>query len=140
MSFFTVDRLSAGYGGAPVLRELSLSVEEGEITGLLGVNGCGKTTLIRAVCGQMPHRGTCILNGQRLEGLPPRALARRCAYLPQRGSIVLDLSVLDVVLMGCNPWLGLLEQPDEKMREHARQALRRVGLAGREHDNYLALS
>lgn len=140
MSFFTVSALSAGYGGCDVLRDISFAVEQGTVTGLLGVNGCGKTTLLRAVCGQLPHRGTCILDGQTLEGLPPRALARLCGYLPQRGSIAIDISALDVVLMGFNPCLGVLEQPNQKMRARARTALRQVGLEGRAGDSYLALS
>lgn len=140
MSFFEVDRLSAGYGGKIVVQDISFSLEEGTVTGLLGANGSGKSTLLKAVCGILPHEGGCRLQGHSLEGLSPRQLARRCSYIPQRSGIAIDISVLDVVLMGFNPQLGLLERPGGAMIRQARQALAQVGLAGREEDNYLTLS
>lgn len=140
MSFFTVDRLSAGYGGRPVFEEVSLTLERGCIMGILGANGSGKTTLLKALCGILPHDGTCSLDGTALEGLSPRQLARRCGYIPQRSGISIDIPALDVVLMGFNSTLGLLERPTRAMVESAAEALVRVGLAGKENTNYLHLS
>lgn len=138
--FFSVSHLQAGYGSRPVVQDVSFSVGAGELLGVLGANGCGKTTLLKAVCGILPHRGSCQLDGRPLEPMTPRQLARHCSYIPQRSGISIDISVLDVVLMGFNPWLGLLERPTAEMRDKARRALARVGLAGREQDNYLHLS
>ena len=140
MSFFKADRLSAGYGGKPVIEDISFSLEAGTVTGLLGANGSGKSTLLKAVCGILPHEGVCRLQDQPLEGLSPRQLARRCGYIPQRSGISIDISALDVVLMGFNPRLGLLERPGGAIIRQARQALARVGLEDREEDNYQALS
>lgn len=140
MSFFTVEALAAGYGRRRILQEVSFGAEAGQMVGVLGANGSGKTTLLKAVCGILPHAGACTLDGRRLEGLSPRQLARRCSYIPQRSGISIDLSVLEVVLMGFNPQLALLEQPTPAMREQARAALARAGLAGREEENYLHLS
>lgn len=140
MSFLSVQALAAGYGGRQVLKGVSLEAEAGQLVGVLGANGSGKTTLLKAVCGILPHTGTCTLDGLGLEGLPPRQLARRCSYIPQRSGIAIDLSALEVVLMGFNPRLGLLERPTPAMRAEARAALARVGLAGREEENYLHLS
>ena len=140
MSFFSAGGLSAGYGGRTVLHELSLTLEEGSLTGLLGRNGSGKSTLLKTLCGILPHRGSCQLQGQRLEGLSPRALARLCGYIPQRSGISIDIPALEVVLMGFHPRLGLLERPGPVMERTARQALARVGLAEREEDSYLTLS
>ena len=81
-----------------------------------------------------------MLDGTALEGLSARKLAQLCSYIPQRSGIAIDISALDVVLMGCNPRLGLLEQPNASMREEARQMLALVGLSGREEENYLHLS
>lgn len=138
--FFSVSHLQAGYGSRPVVQDVSFSVGAGELLGVLGANGCGKTTLLKAVCGILPHQGSCQLDGRPLEPMTPRQLARHCSYIPQRSGISIDISVLDVVLMGFNPWLGLLERPTAEMRDKARRALARVGLAGREQDNYLHLS
>ena len=140
MSLFSAVNISAGYGGKNIVQNLSFSVEKGLLTGILGANGSGKTTLLKAICSILPHSGECCLNGKRLENLSARQLARCCSYIPQRSGISIDISALDVVLMGFNPWLGLLERPDSAMRFAARQALEQVGLAGRENINYLHLS
>ena len=140
MSFFEVRQLSAGYGAKPVVRDVSFSLQPGTITGILGSNGSGKSTLLKAICGILPHEGSCVLQGRPLEGLPPRELARLCRYVPQRSGVSIDISVLDVVLMGFNPRLSLLERPGGAMRQEARQALAWVGLGGREEDNYQKLS
>lgn len=140
MSFFSVTDLTAGYGGKPVIDRISFELEAGCLLGLLGANGSGKTTLLKSICGILPHRGSCVLEGSVLEQLSPRELAGRCSYVPQRSGISIDLSVLDVVLMGFNPRLGLLEYPSGDMKERARKALARVALRGREEENYLHLS
>ena len=76
MSFFSVSNLSAGYGPSKVVRELSFCAQRSELVGILGANGCGKTTLLKAVCGILPHTGTCSLHGTRLDGLSARQIAR----------------------------------------------------------------
>jgi iron complex transport system ATP-binding protein len=140
MSFFEIKDLSVSYGKKKILENLSLSVEKGSLNGILGENGCGKTTALKAICGILPHDGTCMLDGVRLEGLSPRKIAQKCSYIPQRSGISIDLSALEVVLMGLNPHLRLLEQPNGAMQQKAVDILTTVGLAGREHDNFLLLS
>ena len=140
MSLLEVRGLSAGYGGRQVVRSASFAAEAGELTGLLGANGSGKTTLLKALCGILPHAGSCFVAGQRLEGLGPRQLARVCGYIPQRSGIGVDLTAREVVLMGSNPRLGLLERPSAAMRAEADRALAAAGLAGREEENYQTFS
>ena len=140
MSFFTVQDLSAGYGGRTILHDISFTLGSGMLLGVLGENGSGKTTLLKAICGILPHTGTCELDGAAFEGLSARRIARYASYIPQRSGISIDISVLDVVLMGFTPRLGLLEHPSAAMRAAARDMLETVGLGGREHENYLHLS
>lgn len=140
MNFFSVNNLTAGYGKKPIVENLSFSLDSGNLLGIIGANGSGKTTLLKAVCGILPHSGSCILEETMLESLTPRQLARPCSYIPQRSGISLDISVLDVVLMGFNPWLGLLEHPTASMKEKAVKALVLAGLEGKEELNYLTLS
>ena len=140
MSFLEVRSLCAGYGKTQILHQLSFTLEAGQMLGILGANGCGKTTLLKSICGIVPSRGECILEGVNLSSLPPRALAKKCSYIPQRSGIGLDICALDVVLTGFNPRLGLLEYPSASMREAAKQALADAGLAGLEEKNYQTMS
>ena len=140
MSWTQVEGLCVGYRGRRVLEDVSFALEPGGITALLGANGSGKTTLLKAMCGILPHQGVCTVAGQVLEGLSPRRLAQICGYIPQRSGIALDISLLDVVLMGFNPSLSLLQRPSRGMRRQAVDALERVGLAYRAQESYRRLS
>jgi ABC-type Fe3+/spermidine/putrescine transport system ATPase subunit len=70
--FLDVDSVTVGYGGAPVLKGVSLEVDEGEFVALLGSSGCGKTTLLRTLAGfAMPSSGTVRVRGREITRLPP---------------------------------------------------------------------
>ena len=140
MSYLSVNAVTAGYGKQNVIEGISFDLESGCLMGIIGANGSGKTTLLKALCGILPHGGTCSLEGSVLESLSARQIARLVSYIPQRSGIAIDISALDVVLMGFNPHLGLLEHPTRKMKEAAMQALAQVGLAGKEETNYPHLS
>ena len=91
-------------GGTRVLHGVSLAVGAGEVVGLLGPNGSGKSTLLRAAYGvARPTRGSVRTAGLDVVGARPRELARRCAVLTQDHAVDLELSVLDVVLLGRIP-------------------------------------
>lgn len=140
MSLFELHGLTAGYGNRDVIHSLSFTLEAGTINGILGANGCGKTTALKAICGILPHSGSCHLDGVCLESLTARQMAQLCSYIPQKSGISISMSALEVVLMGFNPRLGLLQRPNENMRRRAMQALSDVGLPGREDDDFTALS
>lgn len=140
MSFLQIQNLSASYGTRQILDDISFSAEKGALTGLLGANGCGKTTLIKSVCGLLRHSGSCTLDGQVLESLSEKQLARLCSYIPQRSGISIDLTLMDVVLMGFNPHLGLLDRANSAMKKQALNALRTVDLEARANESYLTLS
>jgi iron complex transport system ATP-binding protein len=80
------------------------------------------------------------LDGICLEKLSSRQTAKICSYIPQRSGISIEISALDVVLMGFNPKLGILDHPNSEMKKRAAEALASVGLAGRENDDFLTLS
>jgi branched-chain amino acid transport system ATP-binding protein len=72
-----VEQLTAGYGGAPAVRDLSLSVAPGEVVALLGPNGAGKTTTLRVISRLLaPMSGTLRFDGGDVGGLSPQAIAR----------------------------------------------------------------
>src|SRR5690349_18634486 len=65
-----LERVTAGYGGAPVLEDVSLSIETGECVAVWGRNGAGKTTLLRAISGLIrPSSGTITIDGVRIDAL-----------------------------------------------------------------------
>lgn len=135
-----VEHLCAGYGGGDVIHDVSFSLWRGEICVLLGGNGSGKTTLLRAVCTLLPSKGERILGGQPLSALSRRERARHMGYLAQGGRMTLELPVLDVVLMGVNPQLGLLESPGVSHRRRAMETLEWVGMAHLAHQPFQNLS
>ncbi|MDR0881059.1 MAG: ABC transporter ATP-binding protein [Candidatus Adiutrix sp.] len=124
----------------PVLRGLSLRIETGEVVNILGPNGCGKTTLLRAMLGFLPTPpGTVFIGGAEIHTLKRRDLARRLAYVPQIHGGVFNYSVLEVVLMGrtaLSPWLGF-SPVDQDRALAALNKVRIARLAGRP---YLQLS
>jgi branched-chain amino acid transport system ATP-binding protein len=96
-----VDRLTTGYGRTVVLRELSLSVPEGEVTALLGSNGAGKTTLLRAICGFLPAtKGTVRVLGEDVTRLAPhRRFASGLCHIPEGRGIFRSLTVRENLAM-----------------------------------------
>jgi len=117
----SADGLSAGYGGAPVLRDVSFAVSRGQRVGVLGPNGGGKTTLFRALLGELePLAGTIVAPS-------------RCGVVPQteRSRLDFPVSALDVALMGAICTLAWWRRPGRRERELAREALGAVGLADR---------
>jgi iron complex transport system ATP-binding protein len=123
------------HAGAPaaLFDGLSLSIAGGSFVGLIGPNGSGKTTLLRLLAGLLrPDAGEIFLEGRPVEALPPRARARRVAVVVPESPLLFNFSVLEVVLMGRAPHLGLLGLERAEDFAVARAALRDVDLAGRE--------
>jgi urea transport system ATP-binding protein len=93
------------YGAAQALRAITLSVESGKVTCVLGRNGVGKTSLLRAIAGQHPvAQGDILLNGQSITALPPSQRARLgIAYVPQGREIFPLLTVSENLETGFAP-------------------------------------
>jgi branched-chain amino acid transport system ATP-binding protein len=98
----TVRELDAGYGPVQVLRGLSLAVAPGEVLCLMGRNGAGKSTALKAIMGLVPPRaGTVTLDGHRLDGLPAHAIPRRgIGYVPQGRRLFAELTVAENLEIG----------------------------------------
>jgi len=101
-SLLAVERVSAGYDGALVLRDVTLEVRPSEFVALLGPSGAGKTTLLRAVTGLLPIRdGAIRLAATRLDGLPPyRIAALGVTAIPEGRRLFDDLSVRENLALG----------------------------------------
>ena len=97
--------LSAGYGRARVLFEVSLRAGDGELVALLGANGAGKSTTLKAIMGLVPPQaGEVVLDGKNLAGLEPYEIARRgLGYVPEDRRIFTDLTVSENLQVGRQP-------------------------------------
>lgn len=139
-AFFRTENISTSYGDREVIREISFSMEIHSLTGLIGANGCGKTTLLKSIAGRLKHKGNAYLNGECLESLQVRELAKRISYIPQKSGIDISIPVIDVVMMGFNPELSLLEQPSSMQKRKAEEAIEAVGLSKYINTDFLKLS
>lgn len=100
-----VDDICFSYNSHPVLADVSFALGAGEILAVLGVNGAGKSTLLQCLNRLLrPGRGRVLVDGEALEGLPLKAVARRMGYVPQRHPQT-DLTVFESVLLGRKPHL-----------------------------------
>lgn len=97
-----IANLNAGYDGTPILREVEFTVDDGEIVGIVGRNGVGKTTLLKSIMGLLePETGRIQYNGEELTGRSPDEHAKRSiGYVPQGRDVFPDLSVEENLLIG----------------------------------------
>lgn len=141
MNLLKVENVRCGYHHREIVHGASLEVAPGEFCALLGLNGCGKTTLIKAICGLLPtHEGKCLVDNVDCTKFNERQRALQMAYIPQRGSLISGKTVLEVVLMGFNARLHLLDSPGKVHKQKAREALVRLGMEHLADRDYAQLS
>jgi branched-chain amino acid transport system ATP-binding protein len=104
-----VDRLSVGYGDLPVVVDLDLHVDAGEVVALLGANGAGKSTTILALAGALPSTGDITFDGSPLRGPVHRRARRGIAVIPEGRSIFMGLTTERNLLLGRGPTDAALE-------------------------------
>ncbi|EQD76408.1 iron compound ABC transporter ATP binding protein [mine drainage metagenome] len=138
----TVAGLTLETPTARICDQLAFRVSVGEVWGILGPNGIGKSTLLKTLAGLLPapHAASIHLFGQPLEQGSRRQRARRMAILLQENDLNLPLSVLETVLLGRHPHLGLLGRPHFGDLRRALAALRITGLESRRDNPAHALS
>ncbi len=98
----SVQGLTAGYGGPPIIDQVSLTARRGAITAIVGPNGAGKSTLLKAVAGLIrPTAGRVFVEGKDVTGQPAETLIRRgIAYVPQVENVFPDLTIRENLDMG----------------------------------------
>ncbi len=113
-----------GYGRKVVLKDLTFQVSPGEMVGLIGPNGCGKSTIIRALSRVIsPISGRIFLDGKDVTKIPRRDLACLLGVVPQMPILPSAFTAFEIVLMGRNPHLGLFQYEGPKDMDIAWQAM-----------------
>ncbi len=118
------------YGmGRTLYKNLSFSVEAGETLTILGPNGVGKTTLLKCITNIYQWKqGSTYLDGKPLHDMQAVQVWKNIGYVPQSNGVVFSYSVMDMVLMGRAPYLGIFSVPAEKDRVIAEKSLAIVGI------------
>lgn len=126
---FELRHASVGYDGTPILRDISFTAQDGQITALVGTNGCGKTTLLKAIARQLPLlNGQILLQGRPIQSFDRKEFARAAAFMPQVRNIP-EISVRGLVSHGRFPYLGLSRQMTTRDRAAVEQAMEAAGVA-----------
>jgi iron complex transport system ATP-binding protein len=143
----TADRVSYSYPRRThaeqvcAVRDVSVTIERGSLTGLLGPNGCGKTTLLKLLAGVLtPDTGTVMLDGHSLNKLTQRSIARRIAVVPQETHPTFEYTVLEMALMGRHAHLGAFQLEGPADLEIANDALAATETAHLADRSYTTLS
>ncbi len=128
-----MDAVTLGYGRTAILRDLSFTIAAGDFIGLVGPNGCGKTTVLRALLGLIqPRTGRITFHDPDV----------RIGYVPQQKTLEdgWPLRALDVVAMGLYDRIGILERPTDEHRATAAGALETVGMKAAAEKQFKSLS
>lgn len=131
------NNLSVHLAGKLIVDALSLEATAGRLTAIVGPNGSGKTTTMKAIAGEIASTGELTLNGRDMRGLAPWQLATRRAVLPQATTIAFPFTVREIVRMGLSTGPN---RHAERAEAIAAQALSAVDLTGFEGRFYQELS
>lgn len=126
---FELQQVSVGYDHLPLLQDVSFTVQGGQLTTLVGTNGCGKTTLLKAIARQLPLLGGQVqLQGRSIQSYDRKEFARTAAFMPQVRNIP-EITVRGLVSHGRFPYLGLSRQMTTKDKEAVQAAMEATGVA-----------
>ena len=126
-----VKDVSYAVGAKEILKGVSLTLEPGDLLGIVGPNGAGKSTLLKTIVRILkPTSGEIRLSGIEINDIPARQLAKEIAFVPQDTDFSFPFSVLDVVLMGRAPYISRLSLESSRDYETVTECLTVVDMDG----------
>nr|WP_321266400.1 ABC transporter ATP-binding protein [uncultured Sulfurimonas sp.] len=123
-----VKDLHFSYKNHKVLSGINFELRKGEVVSLLGINGCGKSTLIKLILKLIDTDANIKIDAKDLNSYSHKDLANKIAYIPQYNNTLFNYQVLDMVLMARVSKLGFFAQPSKKDYEVAMNALEKIGM------------
>ena len=121
--------ITVGYGDKVILKNLDISIPDGEFTVIVGPNACGKSTLLRALARMLPtSTGSITLDNTPINNIPPKDVARRLSLLPQSPHAPDGIIVEDLIARGRYPHQGILRQWSTTDQHAVEQAMSRANV------------
>ena len=112
-----------------IFSDVSFGIDKGEVISILGTNGAGKSTLLNCMANlYRPIRGEILIDGRNLRDMRSKEVAKYIGYVPQVHNPAYAYSVLDFVVMGRTPYIGMFQTPKEGDYSAAEEALRCIGI------------
>lgn len=125
-----INDLKLGYDEKIILDSINLDIEKGKITALIGSNGCGKSTLIKAIARILaPKDGTILMEDKNILKMPSKEVSKLLAMLPQNSNAPEDLTIYDLVKQGRYPYHNLLSFWSKKDETIVLEAIKKMGLS-----------
>lgn len=138
---YHIEHLSFSYGRRQVLNKMTLTVEPGHFYGILGPNGCGKTTFLDIlVRHRKAESGTVMFDGSSLDRISPKQLSRKVALVPQSTSLPFPYTVGELVMMGRHPYIGRFSSPGRQDHDAVAQAMADADMTDHRHQPVTELS
>ncbi|MGW3267674.1 ABC transporter ATP-binding protein [Streptomyces sp. NPDC001056] len=130
MNRLSAEHVTLAYDRRVIAEQLSVQIPDHSFTVIVGPNACGKSTLLRALSRMLkPSRGKVLLDGQAIQSLPAKQVARTLGLLPQSAVAPEGITVADLVGRGRYPHQGLLRQWSAEDERVVQEAMRRTGVA-----------
>jgi iron complex transport system ATP-binding protein len=141
MAFIDVKKIAFSYGIKNIFKDISFSIDKGEVFCLLGPNGCGKSTLLDCILGIVsPEKGSIIIQEKDTVNCKSGWISRSIAYVPQGHDGTFPYTVLDMVLMGRAAHISMFSSPSREDIVIAGDALKQVGISYLSDRPYTRLS
>lgn len=128
MSLLQINDLVVGYGSRTLFRNLSFSISEPSLLVIVGHNGSGKTSLFKAIQGQVPYDGSVSINGRSTTEIVAAERSALLTVLEQHNTLTFPIAVIDLVVMGRFRHRGFLEQYTESDKELSLKSLGALGI------------
>ena len=124
-----INNLTCGYDGIDIVKGISLKVQRGQNLSIVGPNGCGKTTMLKAIANLIDFKGDITIDGEKIKKIKRKELAKKIAFMTQSAEIFFPYTVFETVALGRYAHIqGIFSSITDKDREIVLKCIENVGL------------